>query len=121
MREFISGIHHVSLSCRKEEVDEVLRFYSDTLGLDIVSKTEECILFNAGNFLIEIFVNNKGIKEMGAIRHFAFAVTDTDACAEKLGESGYSVFLGPVDVSYPARIAFCKGPLGEEIEFFEEY
>ena len=39
---------------------------------------------------------------------------------------GYEVFTQPNDIvigsvpPFPARIAFCHGPVGEEIEFFQE-
>ena len=38
----------------------------------------------------------------------------------------YEVFIQPKDIviastpEFPARIAFCHGPVGEEIEFFQE-
>ena len=41
-------------------------------------------------------------------------------------EAGYEVFIEPKDIvitsepPFPARIAFCRGPLQEEIEFFQE-
>ena len=41
-------------------------------------------------------------------------------------EAGYEVFIEPRDIviasepPFPARIAFCRGPLQEEIEFFQE-
>ena len=60
------------------------------------------------------------------IRHFAFATNDVDACVEAVKAAGYEVFIEPKDIEiastpvFPARIAFCKGPLGEEIELFEE-
>ena len=62
----------------------------------------------------------------GVIRHFAFATDDVDACVEAVKAAGYEVFIEPKDIEiastpvFPARIAFCKGPLGEEIELFEE-
>ena len=62
----------------------------------------------------------------GVIRHFAFATDDVDACVESVKAAGYEVFIEPKDIkiastpAFPARIAFCKGPLGEEIELFEE-
>ena len=62
----------------------------------------------------------------GVIRHFAFATDDVDACVEVVKAAGYEVFIEPKDIEiastpvFPARIAFCKGPLGEEIELFEE-
>jgi len=40
--------------------------------------------------------------------------------------AGYEVFKEPQNIvipstpEYPARMAFCYGPLGEEIEFFQE-
>ena len=41
-------------------------------------------------------------------------------------KAGYEVFIGPKDIcipsdpEFPARMAFCYGPLGEKIEFFQE-
>lgn len=41
-------------------------------------------------------------------------------------KAGYEVFIEPKNIEiasmpvFPARIAFCRGPLGEEIEFFQE-
>ena len=56
----------------------------------------------------------------------SFATDDVDACVEAVKAAGYEVFIEPKDIEiastpvFPARIAFCKGPLGEEIELFEE-
>ena len=61
-----------------------------------------------------------------SIRHFAFAVENTDACVEAVRTAGYEVFVEPKDIEiaseipFPARIAFCRGPVGEEIEFFHD-
>ena len=55
---------------------------------------------------------------------FAFAVDDVAACARLVEQAGYEVFVQPKSVNiggdenFPAEVAFCKGPLGEEIEFF---
>ena len=49
-----------------------------------------------------------------------------DECVEKIKKAGYEVFVEPKDIeiqsnpTFPARIAFCHGPLGEEIELFQE-
>ena len=51
---------------------------------------------------------------------------ETDLGKELLKEAGYEVFIEPNDIvisstpEFPARIAFCRGPVGEEIEFFQE-
>ena len=61
---------------------------------------------------------------VGNLRHYAFAVDDVVACADLVEQAGYEVFVQPKSVniggdeSFPAEVAFCKGPLGEEIEFF---
>mgnify|MGYP004652540065 FL=1 len=60
------------------------------------------------------------------IHHVSFAVDDADQCIDVVRKAGYEVFVEPKDVviaSMPplqARVAFCYGPLGEEIEFFAE-
>ena len=41
-------------------------------------------------------------------------------------EAGYLITVEPKDVvipsqpEFPVRVAFCNGPVGEEIEFFQE-
>ncbi len=51
---------------------------------------------------------------------------DVDACVDAVKKAGYEVFIEPKNIEiasmpvFPARIAFCRGPLGEEIEFFQE-
>ena len=124
----ITGIHHVSMKCGdKDEFQRAKDFYMNTLGLPLKREWPEGIMIDAGGVLIEIFSNGTGSKEKGAVRHFAFAVTDTDEMAERVTAAGYEVFAAPKDIAIPsdpvcrARIAFCKGPLGEEIEFFCEY
>ena len=72
------------------------------------------------------FSTGSGIREKGALRHIAFSVDDVDALAARIRSAGYQVFVGPKDIvmeSDPplhARMAFCTGPLGEEIELFCE-
>ncbi len=46
--------------------------------------------------------------------------------SERIKNAGDEVFIEPNDIviksepEYHARMAFCYGPLGEEIEFFQE-
>ena len=83
-------------------------------------------MYDTGAGLMEIFETEETPLETGTIRHFAFAVEDTDACVEAVRAAGYEVFVEPKDIEiaseipFPARIAFCRGPVGEEIEFFHE-
>ena len=105
----VKGIHHVSMKCgNAEDFQKAKDFYCGLLGL------------------IEIFNNGEGEFGHGAVRHFALADTDVDATVEKVRQAGYQILTEPRDIvissepAYPARIAFCVGPLGEEIELFQE-
>ena len=83
-------------------------------------------MIDFGNGQLEIFNNGEGIKTKGALRHIAFATDDVDEMAKKVKDAGYEVFIEPKEITmrsepeFHARMSFCFGPLGEEIEFFME-
>lgn len=123
----ITGIHHISLKCgTKETFEKAKDFYLNVLGFSPVREWPEGIMIDSGCGLLEIFSNGEGIRAKGALRHIAFATDDVDGITEKVKAAGYAVFIEPNDIvirSDPpvsARMAFCYGPLGEEIEFFHE-
>lgn len=129
----INGIHHVSFKCNKgEQLKKVIAFYTEILGMAIVRQwgtdydNPIGIMFDTGNGIIEVFSNAESDLPQGVIRHFALAVTDVDELAERIEKAGYEVFVQPKNIYIPAenplvaRIAFCYGPLGEEIELFCE-
>lgn len=123
----IKGIHHVSMkTCNESEYQKVVSFYGDVLKLPVARNWDNGIMFDTGSGLIEIFSNGDEPRPAGMIRHFAFAVDDVDACVKAVTEAGYEVFMGPKDIEipsnpvFPAKMAFCYGPLGEEVEFFQE-
>lgn len=123
----ISGIHHICMECcTPEEYEKTVGFYRDVLGLSVKRTWPVGTMLDAGNCIVEIFSNGKAPLPKGTLRHYAFQVADTDACVEAVRNAGYEVFKGPRDIvmasdpPFPARIAFCYGPLGEEIEFLQE-
>lgn len=123
----IKGIHHVSLKCRDDgEYEQTVSFYRDVLGLPVLRTWKEGTMLETGSGIIEIFNNGSDAPGQGVIRHFAFATDDVDACIDRVKKAGYEVTVEPKDVMmsseppFPIRVAFCKGPLGEEIEFFQE-
>lgn len=125
MEKLVSGIHHVALKCSSAaEFEAEKHFYGDVLGLKKVREWKVGVMFDTGDGIIEIFNNADDRLPTGTIRHFAFAADDVDTCAAAVRAAGYEVFIGPVDREIPSepalpiRIAFCYGPLGEEIEFF---
>lgn len=124
------GFHHVAI--RAHDFDASVRFYTQALGF--VEKIrwgegpKRAIMLDTGdgNYL-EIFANAApGPKPEGAILHFAIRTSDTDAALERARAAGAEVTVEPKDVhlqSTPGptdiRLAFCKGPDGEIIEFFQ--
>ena len=126
----VTGIHHIALkACGLEQFRKTVSFYHDLLGLPVARTWGEGenvgIMLDTGAGLIEIFANAVDAPGQGAVRHMALAVEDTDACVEAVRAAGYEITREPVDIvigsvpPYPARIAFCIGPVGEEIEFFQ--
>lgn len=126
----IKGIHHVALkACGVEAYQKTVDFYQNILKLPLIRSWGEgegsgCMLDTGAGYM-EIFASGEDDPGQGAIRHFAFDVIDTDACVQAVREAGYKITDEPHDIvipsnpPYPARIAFCIGPVGEEIEFFQ--
>ena len=123
----IIGLHHISLKCgTSEEYDRAKAFYIELLGFEKVREWPEGIMIDFGNGMLEIFNNGTGIKTKGELRHIAFATDNVDEMVNRVKNAGYDVFIEPNDIviksepEFPARMAFCFGPPGEEIEFFQE-
>lgn len=124
-RKMVKGIHHISMKCQnEEEYQRVRHFYTGLLQMTIIKESENCTLLDTGAGIVEIFRNGKETLGKGVIRHVAFAVEDVEACVNAVIRAGYEVFLAPKEIqigddpAFPATIAFVRGPLGEEIEFF---
>ena len=127
----ITALHHISMKCHKgNEYNKVVSFYTEGLGLQIVrtwgGAEPDGVMFDTGNGLIEIFANSDSEPELGIIRHFALSTDDVDSCVKAVKDAGYEVFIEPKDIvihsepPFKARMAFCFGPLSEQIEFFQE-
>lgn len=122
----ITGIHHVSMHCFPRQLEEVMHFYTEILGLPVKRQWAEGVMFDTGSGVIEVLIDDERETEKGIINHYALAADDVDTLIRKVAEAGYPVFKGPKDICIasdpplPARIVFCRGPLEEEIEFFHE-
>lgn len=123
----IKGVHHVCMKCRTaEEFEKTQEFYGKVLGLPKVREWDVGVMFDLGGVLLEIFSNGKETYSMGVWQHIALATEDVDACVKAVSDAGYEITTAPKDIvvasqpPVPARIAFCIGPMGEEIEFFHE-
>lgn len=126
----ITGIHHIALkACGVADFEKLVNFYHDILGMPIVrtwgSGDNLGMMVDTGAGMLELFSNGPDYPGQGALRHLAFEVDDPDAFIEAVRAAGYAVTKEPTDIviasepPYPARIAFCIGPVGEEVEFFK--
>lgn len=124
------GIHHVAIKgIGKKEYEKLIEFYVNVLGMEIYrnwgSGEDVGALLDTGNGYMEIFSNGTDTPDQSVLRHIAFDVKDTDACVKAVKDAGYTVTVEPRDIvigSQPpvlARIAFCIGPVGETVEFFQ--
>ena len=131
MEQKIFGVHHIALkACGMADYERTLEFYHDILGMPIVRTWGQGegvgAMLDTGAGLMEIFASGENYPGQGTIRHMAFAVKDVDSCVEAVRKAGYEITMEPTDIviasekPLPARIAFCIGPVGEEIEFFCE-
>ena len=125
----IDGIHHVSIKYENEEMfNEALNFYCNILGLEEKLRWGEgekaAAMLKAGNCVVEMFATGRTQDKTGTVNHFAFATDKVDECIEAVRAAGYEITIEPKDVNLggimPARVAFCVGPGGEEVEFFYE-
>ena len=124
------GFHHIAM--RTADFDATVRFYTEGLGFrEKISWGEgdkRAVMLDTGdgNYL-EVFAGGTdGPTPEGAIVHFALRTADCDAAIRRARSAGADITAEPKDVDIPSRpdptpvrIAFCKGPNGETIEFFQ--
>ncbi len=124
------GFHHVAI--RAHDFDATVRFYKDALGFTEKiawgegDKRAVMLDTGDGNY-IEIFAGGKNEpKPEGAILHFAIRTSDCDAALRRAAAAGAVITMEPANIDIPSRpgptpvrIAFCKAPDGEVIEFFQ--
>jgi glyoxylase I family protein len=131
----IAGIHHVSL--RVTDLDRSLKLYRDTLGFQLKTafalNDRRFALLDVGHSgYVELVETKPSISPARAddvIWHFAVRTNDIDRTLEAVARAGYEVtrptsrldLMDTVtDQAFSIRIAFFRGPDGEEVELFED-
>ena len=124
------GFHQVAI--RAHDFETTIRFYSEALGFTEKIAWGEgdgrAVMLDAGDEnCLEIFAGGKNEPKLeGPVLHFALRTDDCDSALERARSTGAEVTMEPKDIDIPSRpantpvrIAFCKGPDGEVIEFFQ--
>ena len=131
MGNLIKGTHHIALKCENTEMfNETIKFYTEVLGLNIKRSwgqgDDAGAMLDLNGTVLELFATGRTVGTTGSVNHFALATDKVDECIAAVKAAGYKVTMEPTDIvipatpEFPARIAFCIGPVGEEIEFFCE-
>ncbi len=125
---WIQGIHHVALKPQKAQYAQVMAFYTELLGLEVVRRWGDaeypCVMLSTGdNSCIEVLpvLEGEPLPPEGKFAHLALATGDVDGCIARVRAAGYPITIEPKDVELAdlnARIAFCTGACGETVEFF---
>lgn len=131
------GFHHVAIRAR--DFDKSVHFYTHALGFTVKvawgQQPNRAVMLDAGaGDYLEIFerptpaAKDAPADTDGVILHFALRTGDTDAAIARAQAAGAVVTVPPKHVDIPitnvpgplpVRLAFCKGPDGELIEFFQ--
>ena len=127
------GFHHVAVGVH--DFDAAVRFYTEALGFkEKVSWGEgnqRAVMLDTGqSSYLEVFAGGaappKDDDPSGPVLHIAIRTTDVDGTIERVRAAGFRVTTEPEDITIPARpqplpvrLAFFRGPAGEEIELFD--
>jgi glyoxylase I family protein len=127
----IQGIHHVAI--RVKDFDAAVRFYEQGLGFPLRiqwgdGQKQIALLDTGSGDYVEVIGGGKAEPPLpeGAWAHLALRTDDVDAAVERAVAAGAVVTIAPkmMPIRTPkenvdVRLAFCKGPSGEIIEFFQ--
>jgi glyoxylase I family protein len=126
---FGGGFHHVAI--RVKDFDASLKFYAEGLGMRQKvawgegARRAAMLDSGDGNYVELLGMDPAEPRPEGAVAHFALRTDNCDGAIAAARAAGAAVTMEPKDIplnSQPpikVRIAFCKGPDGEVIEFFQ--
>lgn len=127
MSKLLQGTHHICLRAKdQEQLDQVIHFYHEVLGMDYVRGFPGMAMLDTGDGTVMELCIGEAPTHTGSIVHFALRTDDVDACIAAVTAAGRPITMEPEDAvmptdpPYPIRVAFTEGLLGESIEFFQE-
>jgi glyoxylase I family protein len=125
----LKRIHHAAIICSDYEASK--RFYTDTLGLQIVAENYraerrsyklDLALPDGGQIELFSFPDRPprpSYPEARGLRHLAFAVDDVEACKRMLEARGVAVEEVRTDEYTGRRFTFFADPDGLPLEVYE--
>lgn len=125
------GFHHVAV--RTADFDATARFYTEALGfrptLAWGKHGNRAVMLDTGDGgCLEVFERpgQKPLADDAPLIHFALRTRDVDAVVARVRASGQTITMEPTNLDIPTspnptpvRIAFCRGPDGVMVEFFQ--
>jgi glyoxylase I family protein len=126
----LKRIHHAAIICSDYEASK--RFYTDTLGLQIVAENYraerrsyklDLALPDGGQIELFSFPDRPprpSYPEARGLRHLAFAVDDVEACKRMLEARGVAVEGVRTDEYTGRRFTFFADPDGLPLEVYED-
>ena len=133
----IKGLSYAHMAIAAKDFDKSLAFYK-ALGMTVYTAWGEgdsriALLDTGDGSLVELFAKPNlntdkaaGMEDGNPFLHFAFAAQNVDEAYRIALEAGATPLSPPAELPLPSsplrltlRIAFVKGPSGEELEFFK--
>lgn len=128
----IKGMGFAHMAVGAADFDKSMAFYK-ALGLTVYAQWGEgdsriALLDMGDGSKLELFAKpGMPVSEDGPWLHFAFAVQNVEEAYEIALKAGAKPYKPPVEMELNAqpnkmtlRVAFVKGPNGEELEFFKQ-
>ncbi len=130
--DIIKGLGYAHIAIAAKDFERSLAFYQ-ALGLKIYTRWGEgasriALLDMGDGTLVELFAKPDlaGSGEGSPYLHFAFAAQNVDEAYRIAVEAGATPLKPPAEMPLDSnplrmtlRVAFVKGPSGEELEFFK--
>ena len=121
----VKGLGFAHIAIASNDFERSLAFYK-ALGMTVYTEWGEGAyveLFSKSTLNTE---KSAGLEDGAQFMHFAFSVEDVDEAYRVALAAGAAPLIAPKDAplaSHPVpltlRVAFVKGPCGEELEFFK--
>ena len=130
----VDGLHHVSIRVR--DIERSLELYRDVLGVpvraafDLHGNRFAMLEAGSGRYLelVETGADPRQLADTDVFWHFALRSRDLERSLEAVRASGCEITrpIMPLELvnrigdrPFPVRVAFFRGPDGEEVELIE--